>query len=295
MKIGFIGLGQMGAPMAANLLKAGHEVVVFDLVATALERLRALGADSAPSPAALAGSGVAAVITMLPSSSHARSVYLGEDGLLAGARKPLLLVDSSTIDPYTTRDLASAASERGHAMLDAPVSGGTAGAEAATLTFMVGGDSADFDRARPILTAMGRNIVHCGPVGTGEVAKLCNNLLLAISMIGVAEAMNLGAALGMEPKLLAGIFNTSTGRCWSSEQCNPWPGVMEGVPAARDYAGGFAADLMAKDLGLAADAARQAGAPLLLGAQAQQLYLLQHARGDGRRDFSGVLRLYREP
>lgn len=295
MEIGFIGLGQMGSPMAANLLKAGHDLVVFDVVATAVDRLVNLGARPATSPAALAASGVDCVLTMLPSSRHARDVYLGDDGLLAASTRPRLFIDSSTIDPFTTRDLAAAAAEGGHALVDAPVSGGTAGAEAASLTFMVGGDDAAFERARPILAAMGRNIVHCGPIGTGEVAKLCNNLLLAISMAGVAEAMNLGASLGMDPRLLAGIFNTSTGRCWSSDSCNPWPGVMDGVPAGRDYSGGFAGDLMAKDLGLAADAARLARAPFFLGATAQQLYQYQGLRGDGRKDFSAVLRLYREP
>jgi 3-hydroxyisobutyrate dehydrogenase len=294
MKIGFIGLGNMGAPMAGNLLKAGHRLVVFDVVPAVGERLAAQGAQVAESPQALAQSDVELVITMLPSSAHARSVYLGDDGLLDAAAPGVLLVDCSTIDPHTTRDIAAAAAKRSLVVIDAPVSGGTAGAAAGTLTFMVGGDAADVERARPVLGAMGRNVVHCGPVGNGEVAKLCNNLLLAISMIGVSEAMSLGVALGIDAQVLAGIINTSTGRCWSSEQCNPWPGVTDGAPAARGYQGGFAADLMLKDLGLAADAARLARQPIVLGGVAEQLYRMLGARGDGTRDFSAIVNLYRK-
>jgi 3-hydroxyisobutyrate dehydrogenase len=295
MNIGFIGLGHMGTPMATNLLKAGHRLVVHDVVQAALDKLALQGAQPAASPTALAAAEVDMVFTMLPSSAHARSVYLGDNGLLAGAAPGVLLVDCSTIDPYTTRDIAAAAAKQGNPMLDAPVSGGTGGAAAATLTFMVGGDAADFGRVRPVLAAMGKNIVHCGPVGNGEVAKLCNNLLLAIAMIGVSEAMSLGVALGIDAKLLAGIINTSTGRCWSSDSCNPYPGVMDGVPAANDYAGGFAGDLMLKDLGLAADAARLAKQPIVLGGLAQQLYQLLSARGDGAKDFSAIVNLYRKP
>jgi 3-hydroxyisobutyrate dehydrogenase len=295
MRIGFIGLGNMGGPMAANLLKAGHSLVVFDVVQAALDKLAGQGATAAASPKALASADVEVVITMLPSSKHARAVYLGDDGVLAGARPGVLLVDCSTIDPFTTRDLAAAAAKQGNPMLDAPVSGGTGGAEAATLTFMVGGEAAEFERAKPVLAAMGKNVVHCGPIGNGEVAKLCNNLLLAISMVGVAEAMSLGVALGIDPKLLAGIVNTSTGRCWSSDSYNPWPGVMDGVPAARGYSGGFAGDLMLKDLGLAVDAARLAKQPIVLGGLAQQLYQLLGTRGDGGKDFSAIVDLYRKP
>jgi 3-hydroxyisobutyrate dehydrogenase len=233
------------------------------------------------------------VITMLPSSPHVRAVYLGEDGVLAGAPPGATLVDSSTIDPHTARDVAAAAAARGFAMADAPVSGGTGGAEAATLTFMVGAAPPVFETIKPVLAAMGRNIVYCGGAGNGQVAKICNNLLLGISMIGVAEAMNLGASLGIDPKLLAGVINTSSGRCWSSDTYNPYPGVMENVPAARGYTGGFGTDLMLKDLGLANEAARQAKAPVPLGAMAQQLYQLWSSTGAGGQDFSGIINLFR--
>lgn len=292
MKIGFIGLGNMGAPMAANLVKAGHELVVFDVAKAAVDKIAAQGAIAASSPKALAAQAVDVVITMLPSSKHAKIVYLGEDGVLAGVKPAVLLVDCSTIDPYTTREIAASAATLGNAMVDAPVSGGTGGAEAGTLTFMVGGTVSDFERVKPVLACMGKNIAYCGDIGNGEVAKLCNNLLLGISMIGVSEAMSLGAALGMDPKLLAGIINTSSGRCWSSDTYNPFPGVMDNVPAARDYTGGFGGDLMLKDLGLAVDAARLAKQPIVLGGVAQQLYQMMSMRGDGAKDFSAVIKLY---
>jgi 3-hydroxyisobutyrate dehydrogenase len=232
---------------------------------------------------------------MLPSSPHVRSVYLGEDGVLAGARSGVPLIDSSTIDPHTAREVAAAASKGGNPMADAPVSGGTGGAEAGTLTFMVGADSDLFECIKPTLARMGKNIVHCGAAGTGQVAKICNNLLLGISMIGVAEAMNLGAALGIDPKVLAGIINTSSGRCWSSDTYNPYPGVLDSAPAARGYTGGFGTDLMLKDLGLAADAARQARQPVAMGAMAQQLYQLWSSQGAGAQDFSSIINLFKKP
>ena len=292
MKIGFIGLGNMGAPMAANLIKAGHELVVFDVFKAAVDKFAAQGAIAASSPRGLAAEAVDVVITMLPSSKHAKAVYLGEDGVLAGVKAGVLLVDCSTIDPYTTREIAASAAKLGNPMVDAPVSGGTGGAETGTLTFMVGGTVSDFERVKPVLTCMGKNIVYCGDIGNGEVAKLCNNLLLGISMTGVSEAMSLGAALGMDPKLLAGIINTSSGRCWSSDTYNPYPGVMDNVPAARNYTGGFGGDLMLKDLGLAVDAARLAKQPIVLGGVAQQLYQMMSMRGDGAKDFSAVINLY---
>jgi len=216
MKIAFIGLGNMGGPMARNLLKAGHALTVFDVVERNVEALTALGAAGAGS-AKLAAAAGELVITMLPSSPHVKSVYLGDDGVLAGVRRGVTLVDSSTIDPHSAREVAAAAAAHGNPMADAPVSGGTGGAEAGTLTFMVGADPALFDTIKPTLAHMGKNIVHCGGAGTGQVAKICNNMLLGISMVGVAEAMNLGAALGIDPKVLAGIINTSSGRCWSSD------------------------------------------------------------------------------
>jgi 3-hydroxyisobutyrate dehydrogenase len=294
MKIAFVGLGHMGAPMAHNLLKAGHALTVFDVVASQTNALVAAGATAARS-AGEAASAAELVITMLPSSPHVRSVYLSADGVLAGVVRGTPLIDSSTIDPHTAREVAAAAATQGNPLADAPVSGGTGGAEAGTLTFMVGAEPALFERVRPILAHMGRNIVHCGGSGTGQVAKICNNLLLGISMIGVAEAMNLGAALGIDPKVLAGIINTSSGRCWSSDSYNPYPGVMDNAPAARGYSGGFGTDLMLKDLGLAADAARQAKQPVLLGAAAQQLYQMWSAAGAGALDFSSIINLVKKP
>jgi 3-hydroxyisobutyrate dehydrogenase len=290
MKLAFIGLGNMGGPMARNLIKAGHTLTVFDVVRANVDALVAAGATAAGS-AKHAAAGSEWVITMLPSSPHVRSVYLGDEGVLAGVAPGVPLIDSSTIDPHTAREVAAAASSRGNPMADAPVSGGTGGARAATLTFMVGAERPLFERIEPLLSQMGRNIVHCGGTGTGQAAKICNNLLLGISMIGVAEAMSLGVTLGIEPKTLAGIINTSSGRCWSSDTYNPYPGVMENVPAARGYTGGFGADLMLKDLGLATDAAKLAKQPVVLGAAAQQLYQLLSAQGGGALDFSAIINL----
>jgi 3-hydroxyisobutyrate dehydrogenase len=292
MKISFIGLGHMGAPMARNLIKASHTLCVFDIAQANVDALTAAGASSATSPKDCAARGDI-VITMLPSSPHVQAVYLGGEGVLAGVTQGTTLIDCSTIDPHTAREVAAQALERGHPMADAPVSGGTGGAEAGTLTFMVGGTPQVFARIAPILQCMGKNIVHCGASGTGQVAKICNNMLLGITMIGVAEAMNLGSALGIDPKVLAAIINTSSGRCWSSDTYNPYPGVMDNVPAARGYTGGFGADLMLKDLGLAADAARQAKQAVVMGAAARELYQMFSARGFGAKDFSAIINLYR--
>ncbi|MBA1238441.1 3-hydroxyisobutyrate dehydrogenase [Pseudomonas kunmingensis] len=294
MHIGFIGLGNMGAPMAHNLLKAGHQLSVFDLNAAAVENL--VGADALPvdSPTAIAQGNAELIITMLPAAAHVKSVYLGENGLIASSRAGVMLIDCSTIDPHSAREVAKAAAEHGNPMLDAPVSGGTGGAAAGTLTFMVGGSDADFDRAQPILAAMGKNIVHCGAAGNGQVAKVANNMLLGISMIGVAEAMALGVALGMDAKTLAGVINTSSGRCWSSDTYNPFPGVLDNVPASRGYSGGFGSDLMLKDLGLATEAAKQVRQPVILGALAQQLYQSFSAQGHGGLDFSAIINQYRK-
>ena len=289
MNIGFIGLGNMGAPMAHNLLKAGHQLQVFDLVEKAVAELVAAGATAAASPRALAAARPDILITMLPASVHVRQVYLGEDGILSAVDPSVLLIDSSTIDPQTARDVSAQATQHGNAMLDAPVSGGTGGATAGTLTFMVGGEQSAFDKARPVLEQMGKNIVYCGGPGNGQVAKVANNMLLGISMIGAAEAMNLGVALGMDPKVLAGIINTSSGRCWSTDVYNPWPGVIETAPASKGYAGGFGTDLMLKDLGLATEAARGAKVPVVMGAAAQQLYQTFSAQGNGHLDFSAII------
>jgi len=294
MHIGFIGLGNMGAPMAHNLLKAGHQLSVFDLNAAAVENLVGAGALPVDSPTAIAQGNAELIITMLPAAAHVKSVYLGENGLIASSREGVMLIDCSTIDPHSAREVAKAAAEHGNPMLDAPVSGGTGGAAAGTLTFMVGGSDADFDRAQPILAAMGKNIVHCGAAGNGQVAKVANNMLLGISMIGVAEAMALGVALGMDAKTLAGVINTSSGRCWSSDTYNPFPGVLDNVPASRGYSGGFGSDLMLKDLGLATEAAKQVRQPVILGALAQQLYQSFSAQGHGGLDFSAIINQYRK-
>lgn len=294
MHIGFLGLGNMGGPMAHNLLKAGHQVCVFDLSAAAVSNLVDAGAKEATSPAAVAQAGVEVIITMLPAAAHVKQVYLGEDGLLAHVPADVLLIDSSTIDPMSAREVAAAAAKNGNPMLDAPVSGGTVGAAAGILTFMVGGNEADFQKAQPILATMGKNIVHCGGSGNGQVAKVANNLLLGISMIGAAEAMSLGVSLGMDPKVLASVINSSSGRCWSSEIYNPFPGVVENSPASRGYSGGFGTDLMLKDLGLASEAAKQVRQPVILGALAQQLYQAFSTQGNGTLDFSAIIKLYRQ-
>ncbi len=294
MNIAFIGLGNMGAPMARNLLKAGHSLNLFDLNKDILAELAALGGHVSASPRE-AAQGTGLVITMLPAAAHVRSVWLGEDGVLAGIGAGVPAVDCSTIDPQTAREVAAAAAKQGVQMADAPVSGGTGGAQAGTLTFMVGASPALFDTLHPVLAQMGRNIVHCGDVGTGQVAKICNNLLLGISMVGVSEAMALGAALGIDSEVLAGVINSSTGRCWSSEVYNPWPSIVETAPASRGYTGGFGAELMLKDLGLATEAARQAHQPVVMGAVAQQLYQAMSLRGEGGKDFSAIINSYRKP
>lgn len=292
MKIGFIGLGNMGNPMARNLVKAGHELVVFDVFPDAIAKVVATGARAAVSVAE-AVKNAEVVVTMLPSSPHVCEVYVGTGQLIASVAPGTLLIDSSTIDPHTAREVADVAAKRNIVMLDAPVSGGTVGAEAATLTFMVGGDAKAFTIAKPILENMGKNVVHCGAAGTGQVAKICNNMVLAISMIGVSEAMNLGASLGIDPKLLANIINTSSGRCWSSDTYNPFPGVIENSAASRDYTGGFGVDLMLKDLGLAMDAAKQTKQATIMGALAHQLYQTWSGMGSGGKDFSSIINLYK--
>lgn len=291
MQIGFIGLGHMGGPMAANLLKAGHALTVFDLSEAALDEAKTAGATLASSPRAVAETSEV-VITMLPAAAHVKAVYLNDDGVLAGVRPGVPLIDSSTIDPATARMIGETARARGNPFADAPVSGGVVGAQAGTLTFMVGADEALFETLKPVLAGMGKNMVRCGETGTGQIAKICNNLLLAISMIGVAEAMKLGEVLGIDPNKLASIVNTSTGRCWSSDTCNPYPNILPNAPASRGYTGGFGADLMLKDLGLAVDAARQAKQPVFMGALAQQLYQSMSQQGLGSLDFSGIIKLY---
>ena len=291
--IGFIGLGNMGAPMAANLVKAGHRVTGVDLVSEAVERLAVKGGSAAASAAAAAGAGEI-VITMLPAGPQVRSVYLGEDGVLAHARKGALLIDCSTIDVETARVVAAAAAEAGFDMLDAPVSGGVAGAEAATLTFMVGGEDAIFSRARPILEAMGRIIVHAGPAGNGQAAKICNNMMLGVSMIAVCEAFSLAERLGLEAQTLFDISAKSSGQSWALTSYCPVPGPVPASPANRDYAPGFTAAMMLKDLRLAQQAAGASAAPTPLGAAAASLYQLFVDEGTGHLDFSAIYRFIRK-
>ncbi|CAM2169202.1 NAD-dependent L-serine dehydrogenase [Paraburkholderia sacchari] len=292
MKIGFVGLGHMGAPMALNLLKAGHALTVFDLSAEAMQTLADAGATKAASPRA-AATGAQWVVTMLPAAAHVRTVLTAEDGVLAGIAKGVTIIDSSTIDPASAKEFGALAAKNGNAFVDAPVSGGTGGAAAGTLTFMVGGSAALYECVKPVLSGMGKNIVHCGETGTGQVAKICNNLVLGVTMAGVAEAMALGEALGIDTKVLGGIMNTSTGRCWSSDTYNPFPGVIETAPSSRGYTGGFGTDLMLKDMGLATDAAKSVHQPAYMGALAQQLYQAMSSRGDGKLDFSAIIKLYR--
>eukprot|EP00457_Paulinella_chromatophora_P008660 gb/GEZN01008701.1/.p1 GENE.gb/GEZN01008701.1/~~gb/GEZN01008701.1/.p1 ORF type:complete len:328 (-),score=48.16 gb/GEZN01008701.1/:327-1310(-) len=286
-RIGFIGLGNMGAHMASNLLKKQQQLVVFDLNADAVKKLEDKGAKSAKNPKELAQQ-VKIIITMLPSSPHVHKVYCGDDGILAGASSSTFLIDSSTIEPGVAQQVAAAAIAKQCRMVDAPVSGGVGGAEAGTLTFMVGGNEEDFKQALSLLQLMGKNIVHCGGSGMGQTAKVCNNLLLAISMTGVAEAMNLGISSGMDPKILASIINTSSGRCWSSDTYNPVPGVMQGVPASRDYSGGFGSALMLKDIGLALDAAKTVGVQSPLGTQVRDMYKQIVDSGKGGKDFGYI-------
>jgi len=293
MKIAFIGLGHMGNPMARNLLKHGHALKVFDVMPELVKTLTDLGCEHATS-AAKCAEDVDVVITMLPSSPHVRSVYLNATGVLSAATPGTLLIDCSTIDPHTARDVAFDAKAKSFSMIDAPVSGGTGGAEAGTLTFMVGGDNQDFEKAKPILACMGKNIVHCGGAGNGQVAKICNNMMLAIEMIATAEGMSLAAKLGMDPKVFAGIANTSSGRCWSSDTYNPYPGVVDNAPASRGYTGGFGSDLMLKDLTLVTEAAKAAKHPVMLGAAAQQLYQMHSGNGHGALDFSSIIKLYKK-
>ena len=289
--------------MAANLAKAGHSLVVYDMSEASIQTLRdAAGEDAVSavsSPSEVGASSASVVVTMLPSSPHVQEVYLGESGVFAGAAAassgPKFCIDASTISPPVAADVAAAAAEAGHTLIDAPVSGGTIGAENATLTFMVGGAEGDFGQAKPVLERMGANIVHCGGPSTGQVAKVANNLVLGISMIGVAEAMNLGVKSGMDPKVLAGIFNTSSARCWSSDTYNPCPGAMDGVPSARGFTGGFGAPLMMKDLSLAIDAAKAVNAPLNMGSNAHALYQLMISNGHGDLDFSGYWEFLQPP
>lgn len=289
-RIGFLGLGNMGGPMAANLVKAGHEVLGFDPVATARERLRATGGRPTGSIAeAVAAAEV--VLSMLPEGRHVREAYLGSGGILEAASPGALLVDCSTIDVTTARTVAAEAAAKGLAMLDAPVSGGVGGATAGTLTFMVGGTAEAFARGRPILEAMGKAVIHAGPAGTGQAAKICNNLMLGIQMISVCEAMSLAERLGLSQQILFEISSKSSGQCWSLTSYCPVPGPVPSAPANRGYAPGFTVAMMRKDLKLAQEAAQAVGARTPLGAEAYQLYNLFASRATEGLDFSAIMRM----
>ena len=290
-KIAFFGLGNMGGPMAANLVQAGHLVTGFDPVAVSVQTFVAAGGKAATS-VEQACQGADVVISMLPSDALVEDLYLGANGILAALKqRSCLLIDSSTISPQSSRKVSQAAVAQGSQMIDAPVSGGVGGAKAGTLTFMVGGDTDVVAQAEKILQAMGKNIFHAGPAGSGQVVKICNNLLLSIHMIGTSESLNLGVSLGMDPKVLSDIMMKSSGRNWSLEFYNPYPGVMENAPAARQYAGGFAVDLMAKDLGLALASSQTAHIPTPLGHLARDLYVMWSKLGHGGQDFSSILQM----
>ena len=286
-KIAFIGLGNMGGPMAANLVRKGYEVKGFDLSADALNHLKEAGGYIADSSVeAIADADV--VITMLPSGKHVSDLYFDE--FIAHLKPDALLIDSSTIDAVTARAVADKVQLKGCSMIDAPVSGGTSGAQAGTLTFIVGGTLDNFEKAKPVLECMGKNIFHAGESGAGQVAKMCNNMLLAVHMIGTSEAINLGVRQGLDPKVLSEIMKKSSGGNWSLEVYNPYPGVMENAPASKDYAGGFAVDLMAKDLGLAAAAGLETKTATPLGSAALNLYRMWSDAGNGKIDFSSIIR-----
>ncbi len=287
-KVAFIGVGNMGAPMANNLIAAGHELRVFDVVAEAVKAVK--GAVACES-AAQTVQGAEVVISMLPESRHVESLYLTDAKLLEHIDPSALVLDCSTISPSTSRKVAAAAKAKGIAMLDAPVSGGTNGAVAGTLTFMIGGAAADLARARPFIEVMGKNIFHAGEAGAGQVAKIANNMMLGIAMAGTCEALALGVANGMDPAVLSEIMQKSSGGSWALEKYNPWPGVLEGVPASKNYAGGFGVDLMLKDLGLAAGAAVESRSSITLGETARNLFSLHSKNGHGKLDFSSILNM----
>jgi 3-hydroxyisobutyrate dehydrogenase len=291
-RIGFIGLGNMGLPMAVNLIKAGHQVEGVDVNPASVEKLKAAGGAGAET-AKIAASRADVVITMLPSGKEVREIYLGPGGIIESANPGTLLIDCSTIDVETARAVASEAEKRDLLMLDAPVSGGVGGATGATLTFMVGGPVQAFTRAETILQKMGKTIVHAGGAGNGQAAKICNNMILGISMIAVSEAFVLAEQLGLEHQKLFDIASKSSGQCWSLTSYCPVPGPVPASPANRDYQAGFTAAMMLKDLKLSQEAAKAAGAKTQLGADAAKIYSHYVESGEAGRDFSGIIRFIR--
>ena len=291
-KITFIGLGNMGGPMAGNLVKAGHEVTVFDLSKDAVAALVSEGAKTADT-AHEAANGAECVITMLPAGQHVEAVYLGDDGLLAKLPAGTLVIDSSTIAPETARGVAEVARAKDIPFLDAPVSGGVGGAKAGTLTFICGGSEEAFNKAKPILDAMGKNIFHAGDHGSGQVAKICNNMLLAILMSGTSEALALGVKNGLDPAVLSEIMKQSSGGNWALEVYNPYPGVIKKVSGGILIQSGFLVNLMTKDLGLAFENAVKNQASIPMGSLARNLFQLHAGQGNGSLDFSSIQRLYK--
>jgi 3-hydroxyisobutyrate dehydrogenase len=287
-RIGFIGLGNMGLPMAVNLIKAGHQVEGVDVNPASVEKLKAAGGANVEFAKVAAARGDV-VITMLPAGKQVREVYLGAGGIIANASPGTLLIDCSTIDVDTARAVASEAEKRELLMLDAPVSGGVGGATAGALTFMVGGSAQAFTRALSILEKMGKTIVHAGGPGTGQAAKICNNMILGVSMIAVSEAFVLAEKLGLDHQKLFDISSKSSGQCWSMTTYCPVPGPVPTSPANRDYAAGFTAAMMLKDLRLAQDAAIASGAKAELGAKAERIYSAYVESGEAGRDFSGII------
>lgn len=288
-KVGFIGLGNMGGPMAANLVKAGHEVTVFDLSDAALAQAREAGCAIASQLVDVTKE-ADFVVSMLPADHHVEGVYLGEEGLQHKLSKDTLVIDCSTISAETARKLSAELANHGVRFIDAPVSGGVGGAKAGTLTFICGGDESAVDQAREVLNGMGKNVFRAGDAGAGQVAKICNNMLLSVLMAGTSEALQLGIAHGLDPKVLSEIMLQSSGRNWTLEVYNPCPNVMEGVPSSNDYQGGFLVDLMAKDLGLAQQAALRCGASTPMGSLTLNLYRSWSQLGHGREDFSSIFK-----
>jgi len=292
-KIGFIGLGNMGGPMAINLVKAGHEVRVFDLSPDAIATLVEAGATSVNAVEEVCEN-ADFVVSMLPAGKHVKAIYTGENGLVDYLKKSTLVIDCSTIDAESAQFVGNALGEAGIKFVDAPVSGGVAGAAAGTLTFIVGGSTACFELANTILPIMGKNIYHAGDIGAGQVAKICNNMLLSILMAGTSEALQMGVDHGLDPKVLSEIMLNSSGRNWTLELYNPCPDVLENVPSSNGYKPGFMVDLMAKDLGLAQQAAQQTNSATPMGALAKNLYNLMQNQGKGAEDFSAIFKLYSE-
>ena len=293
--IAFIGLGNMGGPMAENLLAAGLKVQVFDLMPQAVRKLESAGAVAAPTVED-AVKGADTVVTMLPAGEHVRAVYLGDHsggvGLLNMVEDGTFLIDSSTIDPESARIVAQCAAEKGLDFVDAPVSGGVAGAQAGTLTFIVGGSDTAFVKAESVLKHMGKNIFHAGKAGDGQMGKICNNLMLGILMSGTCEALNLGIDNGLDPKVLSNIMLQSSGRNWALELYNPCPGVMETAPASNEFKSGFMSKLMLKDLGLGLDTAAKSQSSVPMGALARNLYAFHNANGNEELDFSSLFEFY---